>query len=132
MSNETSILGKIRVPVEWIAARESNLRVISELPDEDEWPPLVRDMFAVTPDSVSYRSRSIFFAAEIKGLDESWPEWLTKFEALLRRMQWNSVTLHLETEYHGDHDYWWVANNPVEGKPVAFWDSGGGPRKFER
>jgi hypothetical protein len=110
---------------------QMNETVLFSLPDEDAWPFLSRSMFAITPVAQSYDCRLIHFAASMKGIEEAWPEWLGKFEALLRRMSWVSAAVYLSTENFGDHRYWWAATDPMPGGPVTLWDTGGGPRNYD-
>lgn len=130
MSNRTCLLGKIEVPSAWNGSWERNRRVLRELPEEGEWPWLIRGMFSTTPERVSYAYRAHFFAAELKGIEEDWGEWLEKFEDLLRRLEWTSATVHLETEQMGEHSYRWLADDPRAGAPAAAWRFEGGPREF--
>ena len=137
MSNETSVHGIIEVPRwrGWEDALIRNMAVIDTLPDEGEWPWLVRGMFHASPDRVSYGKCLISFAAAMKGIEEVWPEWLDKFEALLRRLRWFSVELHLRTEFVGDHDYSWIAKQGASTSStgsISDWDFKGGPRSFEK
>jgi len=128
MSNETRLYGYIAIPrwTAWEGALEHNLAVIGKLPEEGEWPWLIRGMFSVAPERVSYRHHLIYFAADVKGLDEGWGEWLGKFEALLRKMRWFSVRLHLETEYNGNHWFTWLTEASEFTHPVTEWTFAGG------
>ena len=69
MGNETRIYGAIQVPrwKGWERAIEPNLAVIDGLPDEGEWRWLIRGMFHLTPERVSYGNYLISFAAAQKG-----------------------------------------------------------------
>ncbi len=133
MSNITRLYGSIEVPCSegYETALANNLQTIAELPEEGAWPWLVRDMFAVTPERVSYAGYLIYFAAAMKGVDEAWEQWLAKFESLLRKMYWLSVHLQLHTEYAGDHAYSWVAKLTQNFAPIKEWEFSGGPRSFD-
>ena len=135
MRNETRVFGYIEVPT-WSASNkkdidEFNWSAINNLPEEGEWPWLIRGMFAQSPELVSYRGCIIHFGAAIKGIDEEWEQWLNKFESLLRNMYWHSVELKLKTEYVGDHELSWVAILPEKLNAVEEWEFFGGPRRFE-
>ncbi len=135
MSNRTSVHGMIEVPrwPGWEDALRQNMDVIDTLPEEGQWPWLVRGMFHATPEIVSYRSRLITFAAAMNGVEEVWPKWLAKFEKLLKQLRWLTVEVHLRTEYVGDHDYVWVAlfeGGYTSTGPVSDWEYEGGPRNF--
>jgi hypothetical protein len=136
VSNHTAVLGKIEVPkfpaweTEWDAIGRLNDAAIASLPDVDTWPYLSRVMFAATPESQSYYHRVYHFAATMKGIEEEWHVWVEKFENLLRRMCWFSADVYLETEYFGNHSYWWVASDPKPGQVVLAWGRGDGPWSY--
>lgn len=91
-----------------------NEKVISSLPNEDEWPPLPNSIFGWAPTErpmVNYRNRPIHFAASLKEMDWALRDWLDKFESLLKRMYWENVTVHYEGAYIGEHTFRW---NPKE------------------
>ncbi len=129
MSNLTTVLGKIEVPQgpQLDNAWELDSAVIGSLPAVDEYPFLCRSMFALNPKIPAYGSRIIHFAAAMKGVEASWPEWVEKLEGLLRRLSWLSVVVHLETESFGDYSFWWVATNPDPPRPVTSWERSDGP-----
>ena len=83
MSNETTIYGYIKVPIvngiEIERAIELNWKAINSLPDEGEWPWLIKGMFSLAPKRVGYKGRLFHFAAAIKGVDEEWNVLLKKF-----------------------------------------------------
>lgn len=90
-----------------------NAGVIAELPTEDEWPWLVRGMFALPAGwpQGTYRSHVIHFGASLKdepGNRSCWDAWLEKFERLLRRLYWWSVAVHLRTEFEPDRVIRWL------------------------
>ena len=86
----------------------------------------------VRPVSPGRARRAHIFAAEMKGIEEAWGEWLGKLEALLKGMEWTFATVHLETEQVGDHSYHWFADDPRDRVPVLEWRFEGGPREFSR
>jgi hypothetical protein len=134
MSNETRVFGYIEIPT-WEGSKkekvdELNWSAINELPDEGEWPWLIKGMFSQAPERVSYRGHLIHFAASIKGVDEEWANWLGKFEMLLKNMYWRTVELRLLTEYSGDHEYSWMAEFTGEIEPVKKWKFFGECRNF--
>ena len=90
-----------------------NAPVIAELPEEGEWPWLVRGMFALPAPwpQGTYQSQLIHFGASLKdepGDRAVWEQWLQKFEALLRNLYWFSAVVHLETEFEPDRVYRWT------------------------
>lgn len=123
-----------------------NVQVIETLPESDDWPFLTRDMFSIalagSPDAFVqgiYRAQPIHFGATFKEIEWNWDEWLVKFEALLLRLYWNEVYLHLRTQGTvGDYDYVYSALNTSERfhsneppLPVNMWEFTGGQRKFD-
>ena len=66
-----------------------NEHVINNLPEDDEWPPLTKNMFAITQPATSadglnyqYSGRIIHFGANFKSIEYEWKEWKDKFEEL--------------------------------------------------
>ncbi|HVL16268.1 MAG TPA: hypothetical protein VM529_27090 [Gemmata sp.] len=120
MGMETVLLGYIAEP--WVARdvarsrlfRQSNRRVLAGLPDSDEWPPLIRGLFAWTEaDSLrgGYRGSVIHFGGRFKSIEQEWDQWLTKYEAVLRRLYWESSVVHLDTEASGSFRFdWWLSS----------------------
>jgi len=90
-----------------------NAAVVADLPVEDEWPFLVRGMFAL-PERWplgTYRTRVIHFGASLKDDPHDptfWDGWLSKFEAVLRRLYWWSAELHLRPESGPNRVYEWL------------------------
>ncbi len=90
--------------------RLQNQRVINRLPDQDEWPFLSREMFAVSGDAPvfgTYQTQIIHFGASYAAVEYEWELWMRKFEELLAKMYWVSATVHLETELSGNHTFHW-------------------------
>jgi hypothetical protein len=85
-----------------------NENVLGTLPEVDEWPPLCRPMFAWAPvktPMIVYKNRLIHFAASLKEMDWELRDWLDKFEALLRRLYWESAHIRFEAAYLGVHEF---------------------------
>lgn len=101
-----------------------NAAVLAELPAEDEWPWLVRGMFALPAGwpQGTYRSQIIHFGASLKDdpWDRScWDTWLGKFEALLGRLYWFSAVVHLQTEFEPDRLFRWLPTAAAVDRMVA-------------
>ena len=77
--------------------RTANDTVIASLPAVDTWPPPCLNLFATTGvDSLhgSFRGRRIIhFAAHLNDFLEGTDEWLVKFDALMRRLDWLDAEL---------------------------------------
>jgi hypothetical protein len=87
-----------------------NDAALQALPEQDEFPPLCRSMFGWPPAGaamITYRNRLIHFAASMKEVDWYLRDWLDKFEALLRRLYWESAYARVETAYLGPHEFRW-------------------------
>lgn len=122
MGHEVVVFGSIEGP-EAGALRARNAAALADLPDVDEWPCLVRGMFALPADRPqgTYRSHVVHFGASFKDepRDATCRDgWIAKFEALLRRLHWHAATLHLSTEFGPDRVYRWVPTpSPADGEP---------------
>lgn len=93
-----------------------NEKVIEQLPQNDEWPPLSRNMFAITDNSefekgkginFAYTGRIIHFGANFKSFEQDWKIWKLKFEQLLTRLIWLSADVHFKVEYTGIQTFTW-------------------------
>ncbi|WP_208306288.1 hypothetical protein [Hymenobacter defluvii] len=91
-----------------------NRKVIGNLPIKDEWPPLTRNMFAITHCDLNrpginyaYSGRIIHFGANFKSIEHEWREWKDKFENLLTRLYWLSAAVHFKTEYTDIQTFTW-------------------------
>ena len=104
--------------------QEHNAKVISTLPDTDEWPWLVKAMFALPapyPEG-TFQDQIIHFGASFKDdpYDRScWDEWFEKFERLLQRMFWYSATVVLETDFEPDRKFQWIPDDQACEKMVS-------------
>jgi hypothetical protein len=111
MGHEVVIFGSIE-GADPERLRALNLAALGSLPAEDEWPWLIRGMFALPAEwpQGTYRSQVIHFGASLKDEPEDrscWDRWLSKFEALLRRLYWWTATLHLVTEFEPERVFRW-------------------------
>ena len=122
MSHETLVYGLIdgatyKPPV-YRRLQEANLAVLAQLPDEDDCPCLTRHMFAAPPPEPrrgTFRSQVIHFGASMNRLDfDAVPEWIEKFEALLRQLFWFEAIAHIWTNYiDGAYQFWWKVDDSV-------------------
>lgn len=113
---------------------EHNRARIAALPENDTWPYLTRDLFAIPRPEHSYESHLISFGTVYNGVESAWEAWLGKFEALLRTLYWSDAHVYLQTELWGSHHYVWKSvrsaeevNEGISG-PVHTWAFSGGPR----
>ncbi len=104
MGQEAIIYGRIEGVV-WRIDRprllqDRNAATLDLLPVTDEWPCLVRGMFAVPAPwpQGTYRQQVIHFGASLADGTDVGPRWVEKFEGLLRRLYWLTAVVHLETE----------------------------------
>jgi hypothetical protein len=124
MGRQTTLYGYIEEPVYYPhganeqaarrqnrGCRRTNAAALRRLPREDQWPYLYRGLFHVYGDEATvmgtYRGRIIHFGGSFKALEDDFLLWLDKFEALLGRLVWSQVRLHLVTEWMGRLDLEW-------------------------
>jgi hypothetical protein len=74
---------------------EESRAVINTLPEQDSWPYLTRDLFAIPTREHSYFDHLITFGTVYNGVERAWEEWLTKFESLLQRLDWGEAHVYL-------------------------------------
>ena len=99
--------------------KRHNDSILESLPDFDEWPPLTRQMFAITQDSdfketsptYEYWGRTFHFGGQFKSIEYEWGEWKAKFEVLLTKMVWKSAFVHFKTEYTDIQTFKWTLNS---------------------
>lgn len=92
----------------WQRFYEHNRLVIDRLPQSDDHPPLVREMFSISP--VMWQAQPIHFGWSTNHFGEYWPAWREKFEALLHRLCWWNARLHIETDVSGSLSCQWRIN----------------------
>jgi hypothetical protein len=115
------------------ALQDRNRAVIRRLSQDDNWPWVVRGMFAL-PASYpmgTYRRQVIHFGLSIKDEPSDrgvWDVWLGKFEAVLRRLYWLSAVAHLTTDFEPPRVFEWVLTEAAMGQlyddppqPVSEW-----------
>ncbi|MCE9562807.1 MAG: hypothetical protein K8U57_12240 [Planctomycetes bacterium] len=117
MSHEAILYGRIigatRQPgADYFALHALNRAVLNRFPWDDDWPWLVRGMFALPAGHPqgTFRRQVIHFGASIKDAPENrdiWDEWLGKFEALLTQLYWWSAVVHLSTDFEPDRVFEW-------------------------
>jgi hypothetical protein len=96
----------------YFALHERNRVALNRLPKEDDWPWLIRGMFALPAGHPqgTFRRKVIHFGASIKDDPNNrgiWDEWLGKFECLLRQLYWRSAVVHLSTDFEPDRVFEW-------------------------
>ncbi|WP_263144303.1 hypothetical protein [Pseudomonas alcaligenes] len=116
MESESIVYGRIR---DWSAEagesrlrRALNRRVLERLPGGEGWPFLGREMFSCCRQQGEglYQSQVIHFGASYRAVEYEWTLWVNQFEALLKRLYWTSVVVHLETESSGTHTFRWESD----------------------
>lgn len=93
--------------------RKHNRDVLLDLPGNDTWSFLTRDMFSIPPDQASgtgYFTDVIHFGASYRAIEYEWEQWIAGFEGVLKRMYWVSAIVHLQTELSGDHTFTWESD----------------------
>ncbi|MEJ2043203.1 MAG: hypothetical protein P8X74_02465 [Reinekea sp.] len=118
MDQESIVYGIIRDVVSsdlkfQVRSRRINCDALLELNEVDTFPYLTSSMFSVPQEELeqgTYQTQVIHFAASYQAVEYHWEAWVTKFEALLKRMYWISATVHLETELSGKHTFSWESS----------------------
>lgn len=110
-----------------------NREALLQVPEDDEWPWIVRGIFALPAahPQGTYRRQIIHFGLSIKDdpSDRSiWDTWLGKFERVLRSMYWWSAAVHVETDFEPPRKFEWIPTESAMAKlredppqPVAEW-----------
>lgn len=91
-----------------------NKAAILSLPRRDTWPYLSADIFSSSGEDElagTFYSQIIHFGASYHAVEQSWGQWIDKFEELLQKMYWSSVVVHLETEQSGNHIFTWESSS---------------------
>jgi hypothetical protein len=117
MSQQSIVYGCIKVALpgknpEAVRERRAvNRQVLSELPSNEEWPLLPREMFSLPAEALDLdviTSDVLHFGQAYRGIEHEWDQWLERFETILRQMYWETAVVHLETELRGTHTFIWV------------------------
>ncbi|GAB2189941.1 hypothetical protein [Sessilibacter sp. MAH2] len=90
--------------------REINRKAMLELPSQDEWQFLAREMFSLpqpSPELDTVNNEVFHFGASYRGIEYEWQSWIAQFEQLLSKMYWVSAKVHLETVLSGSHTFTW-------------------------
>lgn len=115
MDQETIVYGIIKDVASSDARFQQKSRLINcdallDLSDADTFPYLTASMFSIPEEDLehgTYQTQVIHFAASYQAVEYHWEQWMSKFEALLKKMYWVSATVHLETELSGKHTFFW-------------------------
>ena len=138
MGHEAIVYGCIvgaswRVGERFTWTYELNREALASVPEDDLWPWLVRDIFALPAPypQGTYRRQVIHFGLSLKDDPDDrgiWDVWLTKFERVLRKLYWRSGVLHLSTEFEPPRVFEWVPTETAMGglyddppRPVSEW-----------
>jgi hypothetical protein len=77
-----------------------NMKILSNLPEDDEFPALTKNMFMPSgiseSEGGSRSERAIFFGGYYNHILSSLPKWLDKFELLLKSLYWHSATIYID------------------------------------
>lgn len=83
---------------------ELNRDALAAVPDDANWPWVVRDTFALPADYPKgvYRRQIIHFGLSLKDDPHDaalWGVWFDKFERVLRQLYWCSAIAHFTTDF---------------------------------
>jgi hypothetical protein len=100
---------------------ELNRQALERVPEDDDWPWVVKGMFALPAPypQGTYRRQVIHFGASIKDepCDRSiWDLWINKFEQVLRQLYWWSAAVHLSTEFEPPKLIEWTPTDAALGR----------------
>jgi hypothetical protein len=92
---------------------ETNRLALLALPSVLDRPLLCREMFAAMDNfsNADEYTDVVHFGASYFGIEYEWSLWIQQFEALLTKMYWVNVVVHLETELSGVHSFIWETNS---------------------
>lgn len=122
--------------------RTSVLRALDAFPRVDDYPPLTRNMIALTADDDPapglYKELVLHLGLTLKNghFGEVWDVWLDKFESFLGRVPWTSARLHLELEVPatGSQDHklscCWELSTGASPADRTAWRFDGAPREL--
>lgn len=117
MSHKTVLYGRILgthgTTDNWYELYSSNKNIIDSLPDEDEFPVILKSMF-VSPPALAgptlYHDQVNVFGASFKNIDHLDHRcWISKFEDLLKQLYWFDVVIHFDIELYGRFEHRWKA-----------------------
>lgn len=81
--------------------RSINEKVLEGLPEGyDDDPPLIKSMFSIPclDETQVYRSRTMTFGVSFNCVYWERDQWFNRFEALLCKLYWSNVTMHIRPE----------------------------------
>ena len=133
MGHELTIYGIIEgatgPPGDYRRLQRLNEEVISQLPSEDEWPWMTRDMFQfpATEPIGTYQTQIIHFRLSMKDgvplknsdnydpianwrnpARDSITGWIQKFERLLSQMYWFYAAIHVNTDFEPERKFSYI------------------------
>jgi hypothetical protein len=124
VGHEAIISGRIvgaswRVGERFTWTHDLNRDALATVPEDDEWPWVVRGIFALPAPypQGTYRRQVIHFGLSIKDdpyYPRIWDEWLGKFEAVLRRLYWWSALAQIDTEFGPPRVFEWLPTEAAE------------------
>lgn len=138
MGHEAIVSGRI-VGARWRVGdritwtHDLNREALSAVPEDDDWPWVVRGIFALPAPypQGTYRQQVIHFGLSIKDDPSNrgiWDVWLGKFEAVLRRMYWSSALAQINTDFEPPRIFEWVPTDEASTRlrddppqPVTDW-----------
>ena len=90
-----------------------NRQAIASLPDFHECHLVYRQMFGgLLAGKVRAGETSVIhFGAAYHSVEYEWAVWISRFENLLKNLFWDTVTVHLDTEFSGCHTFNWQSTS---------------------
>lgn len=104
MGVQTIIHGRITLKGDY----EKSRQYIKSLKDT-EYPWLRAELFSTgaMERPYYYEQPVIAFAADYKGVEDDWSDFIRNFEHLLRNIEFDSARIQMETEIFGTYNFFW-------------------------
>jgi hypothetical protein len=105
MGHQTIVHGRISLRGDF----EKTRKFIKTLKKDDTYPWIRTEMFSLGAfkKPYYYSEPIIGFAADYKGLENYWTEFIIKFENLLNNIEFETAKIQIETEISGTFNLFW-------------------------
>ena len=97
---------------------KESIKVIKSLKNDDKYPWIRTEMFSIgaTEKPYYFEKPVITFGANYKGLEYFWNSFIIKFENILKKIEFDSVKIEMETEFMGTYNFFWKSKTKNESK----------------
>ncbi|MCK8495833.1 hypothetical protein M0L20_28465 [Spirosoma sp. RP8] len=110
MGTQSTVYGRITVSKDFDKIKT----YFDNLPYDATFPYIPKDIFMVgqTTEPIFRDELIITFGATYKAVEDFWPEYILRFERILKEIEFISVVMHLETEFMGTYCFYWKSKKP--------------------